>query len=52
VSARKFSKEVVNSYYKGFKQPLNINNFVIRIGKPVAEEKPSEPLVSGIGVIN
>jgi Ca2+-binding EF-hand superfamily protein len=33
VSSRKFSKDIINNYYKGFKQPLNLNNFVNRIGK-------------------
>jgi Ca2+-binding EF-hand superfamily protein len=54
ISARKFTKDTLNNYYKGFKQPLNLNNFVIRVSKEFAqEEKPNEqPIVAGINMIN
>lgn len=53
ISARKFSKEVLNNYYKGFKQPLNLNNFVLRLSKEYADEKPTDqPIVAGINMIN
>jgi len=44
---------VLNSYYKGFKQPLNLTNFVIRISQEIdLPEAVEAPLVVGIGKIN
>jgi hypothetical protein len=44
---------VLNSYYKGFRQPLNLTNFVTRISQEVDISPPVEaPLVVGIGKIN
>jgi hypothetical protein len=53
ISTRKYTRETVNNYYKGFKPPVNLNSFVIRLSKEVVEDKASEqPIVAGIGMIN
>lgn len=31
ISTRKFTYETINTYYKEFKQPLNVKNFVVKI---------------------
>ena len=53
IAMRKYPPQVLNSYYKGFKQPLNLTNFVIRISQEIdLPEAVEAPLVVGIGKIN
>jgi Ca2+-binding EF-hand superfamily protein len=33
IAVRKYPPEVLNDYYKGFRQPLNLTNFVIRVSQ-------------------
>jgi Ca2+-binding EF-hand superfamily protein len=33
ITSRKFTAETVSKYYKGFKEPLNIKNFLMRINQ-------------------
>lgn len=54
ISARKFTAESVNRYYKGFKEPVNLKNFVMRVTQEFDShsQKEQEGVVAGIGMIN
>ncbi len=41
----------MNSYYKGFKQPLNLANFTIRLSKETIPEAEPQAVVAGISMI-
>jgi hypothetical protein len=55
-SARQFTADVVSNYYRGFKEPVNHKNFVVRIDhefdEVLAVRKEAEGVAAGIGMIN